>query len=81
MRKGLTKFGNSYGVIIDKPILDLLKISPDTPLEITTDGDRLVLTPLRAADASAAYGDRDAVRAAAAEVAEIYADTFRKLAR
>ncbi len=38
MIKKLVKHGNSYALIIDKPILDLLKITPDTPLEITTDG-------------------------------------------
>jgi antitoxin component of MazEF toxin-antitoxin module len=81
MRKGLTKFGNSYGVIIDKPILELLKITADTPIEVSTDGERLVLTPIRAEEPTPAYGDREALRAAAAEVVEIYAETFRKLAK
>lgn len=31
------------GIIIDKPILDLLGIAQDTPLEITTDGDTLII--------------------------------------
>ena len=42
MVKRLTKIGNSYGVIIDKPILELLKIDRDTALEISTDGEALV---------------------------------------
>jgi antitoxin component of MazEF toxin-antitoxin module len=44
MVKTLVKHGNSWALIIDKPILDLLKITPDMPLEVTTDGIRLVVT-------------------------------------
>jgi len=33
--------------VIDKPILDLLRITPDTPFEIVSDGQSLVLTPIR----------------------------------
>jgi antitoxin component of MazEF toxin-antitoxin module len=47
MVKTLTKHGNSYALIIDKPILELLHIEPDTPLDIRTDGDVLVLVPQR----------------------------------
>jgi len=32
-------------LVIDKPILDLLKIRPDTPLEIATDGRKLIISP------------------------------------
>ena len=46
MIKTLTKHGNSYALVIDKPILDLLKIRPDTPLEIVTDGKSLLILPL-----------------------------------
>jgi len=45
MIKTLTKHGNSYALVIDKPILDLLKIRPDTPLEIVTDGKSLMILP------------------------------------
>lgn len=45
MVKTLTKHGNSYALIIDKPILDLLKIEPDSPLEVSTDGKTLTITP------------------------------------
>ena len=37
MVKFLTKVGNSEALVIDKAILSLLKITQDTPLEITTD--------------------------------------------
>jgi len=45
--KTLTRHGNSYALIIDKPILELLRATPDTPFEIVTDGQCLVLTPVR----------------------------------
>ncbi|MEQ9097084.1 MAG: hypothetical protein RIE32_12560 [Phycisphaerales bacterium] len=47
MVKNLIKHGNSYAMIIDKPILDLLRASPDTPFEVISDGRSLVLTPVR----------------------------------
>ena len=47
MVKTLTKHGNSYALVIDKPILELLRVTPETPFEIVTDGQCLVLTPVR----------------------------------
>ncbi len=47
MIKKLTAIGNSYGLLIDKAILDILKITPDTELELSTDdGTRLIIEPL-----------------------------------
>ena len=45
MIKTLTKHGNSYALVIDKPILDLLNIRPDTPLAISTNGKSLIVSP------------------------------------
>jgi antitoxin component of MazEF toxin-antitoxin module len=47
MRKKLVTIGSSMGLIIDKPILDLLKISPETEMEMETDGENLILRPVR----------------------------------
>lgn len=47
MVKTLTKHGNSYALVIERPVLELLGIQPDTPLEITTDGQRLIISPVR----------------------------------
>ena len=41
MVKRLTQHGNSAALIIDKPVLDLLNITMDTPLEIATDGSEI----------------------------------------
>jgi hypothetical protein len=42
-----TKTSDSAALIIDKPILDLLKVDMDTPLEITTDGKNLIISPVK----------------------------------
>ncbi len=47
MTKTLIKHGNSLALVIDKPILEMLQISADTPLELTTDGDALLVSPIR----------------------------------
>ena len=57
--KKLVKHGNSYALIIDKPIMDLLGITPTTPLEITTDGQRLIITPIRKSGRRSRNPNRD----------------------
>lgn len=47
MIKTLTKHGNSWALVIDKAILDLLKIDPEMPLELSTDGQTLIVSPVR----------------------------------
>jgi antitoxin MazE len=47
MVKKLTKHGNSYAMVIDRPILDLIRATPETPFDIISDGRSLVLTPVR----------------------------------
>jgi antitoxin MazE len=74
MVKKLTKHGNSLALVIDRPILDLLKIDPTTPLEVTTDGKQLMITPVN--------GDARKARFDAAQTLAHtkYAKAFRKLA-
>ena len=47
MIKKLSKHGNSLALVIDRPILELLGIDESTPLEVSTDGQALVLVPVR----------------------------------
>jgi antitoxin component of MazEF toxin-antitoxin module len=73
MRKKLSAIGNSLGVVIEKPILELLDIDRDTELEMTTDGQRLIIEPVR---------DRKRrVLASAKKVMSAHDETFRKLAK
>ena len=47
MIKKLTKHGNSAALVIDKPILSLLGATADTSFEVRTNGNSLILTPVR----------------------------------
>ncbi len=49
MVKHLTAHGNSSALIIERSILELLHIKKDTPLEITTDGRNLIISPVSSA--------------------------------
>lgn len=50
MKKNLTRNGNSYALTLDKPLMELLSMTPDMPMEIRTDGQSLLVTPLRPVD-------------------------------
>ena len=73
MRKKLTAIGNSLGVVIEKPILELLDIDRDTELEMRTDGKLIILEPVRQR--------RKRVAEAARRVLDRHDETFRKLAK
>ncbi|MBS0265687.1 MAG: AbrB/MazE/SpoVT family DNA-binding domain-containing protein [Planctomycetes bacterium] len=47
MHKTLIKHGNSLALVIDKPILEMLQITAETPLELTTNGDAILIRPIR----------------------------------
>ncbi len=74
MQKKLSVVGNSLGLIIDEPVLELLRIDKDTPLDVSTDGDALIVRPLRDARA-------ERVRPVALSVSERHAAAFEKLAK
>jgi antitoxin MazE len=73
VRKKLSAVGNSLGVVIEKPILELLDIDRETELEMTTDGQRLIIEPVRRR--------RKRVLASAKKVMDAHDETFRKLAK
>jgi antitoxin MazE len=76
MVKHLQAVGNSSGVIIDKPILELLRITPDTDLDISTDGERLIITPIRQQATR-----KSKLAQAQVQVIANHERTFRKLAK
>ena len=58
MLKRLSKLGNSQGIIIEKPILDLLGITAETSLDLTvTSEGGLLIRPLKAVGHAASHGD------------------------
>ena len=74
MIKNLVKHGNSWALVIDRPILELLKIDPESPLEITTDGRSMLIAPAGGSD------HQSRVAAAREKVNARYAKAFKKLA-
>lgn len=75
MIKKLAKHGNSLALIIDRPILELLRIDQDTPLEITTDGAGLVVKPVEDESRERKF------RAALARTNERYGRVLQRLAK
>jgi antitoxin component of MazEF toxin-antitoxin module len=75
MRKRLTKTGNGLAIILEKPILEATGIDEATPLEISTDGDVIVISPVRNASR------RRAVWKSLNEIDKLYAGVFRRLAK
>ncbi|MCG2794727.1 MAG: AbrB/MazE/SpoVT family DNA-binding domain-containing protein [Actinomycetia bacterium] len=47
MIKKLTRHGNSLALVMERGVLDLLNIDADTPLDISTDGEVLIISPVR----------------------------------
>lgn len=75
MIKKLTKHGNSLALVIDRPILELLKIDPETSLSIETDGKRLIISK------AGPTLRRKKFEAAQHSVHERYAGAFKELAK
>jgi antitoxin component of MazEF toxin-antitoxin module len=74
VRKKLTRTGNSLALVLDKPLLDQVGIDATTPLEVSTDGHVIVISPVR-------KGRRAArVKALVAEAHQRYSGVFRRLA-
>ena len=74
MIKKLSAVCNSLGLIIDRPILELLDIAKDTPLEVKTDGEALIIRPVRKAPLM------DRALTAADRLMDAHEETYRKLA-
>lgn len=75
MQKRLTRTGNSHALVLDKGILEATGIDSDTMLEISTDGDVILISPARDEDRVAKLKrgmDRMHTR---------YAGAFRRLAQ
>lgn len=78
MVKKLAAVGNSLGLIIERPILELLGITKDTLLELRTDGESLIVRPVNTATKAS---ELDRALVAAEELMDAHDETFRKLAK
>ena len=75
MIKTLTPHGNSQALVIEKAILNLLNIGNETPLEVTTDGTNIIISPVRDKSREKAF------RLALDKVNKNHAKTLKKLAQ
>jgi antitoxin component of MazEF toxin-antitoxin module len=73
MIKRLRRIGNSFGILIDRPILDLLGVGPGAAFQITTDGKALHMTPVKEEHAAK-------VERAARRMTKIHSKTLKRLA-
>lgn len=71
--------GEDLGLVIEKPILELLHITRDTDLEISTDGERLIIEPVRSEASKAEHRAR--VAAATKAVLAKHSVLLEKLAK
>ena len=75
MIKTLTKHGNSAALVIERPILELLGATADTAFEVVTDGNALILTPIKDAVRHTRF------RKSLEKVGARYAKSFEELAK
>jgi antitoxin MazE len=75
MRKHLVPVGNSLALIIDKPILELLHVDRETPIELRVEGDQLILV------AATKAKRRAKMKVIAKRIFDEHASTMAKLSR
>jgi antitoxin component of MazEF toxin-antitoxin module len=74
MRKRLTRTGNSLALVLDRPVLEATGLDADSLVEVSTNGDVIVVTPVRAKKRSAKLAE------ALEEINARYAGVFKRLA-
>ena len=80
MIRRIRPIGNSHGLIIDKSVLDFLKLGDGSLVEVSlaAGGKGILLTPVSEDDPKAARKAR--VRASGDRVMKRHGDAFKKLA-
>jgi antitoxin MazE len=73
MTKKLTRTGNSLALVLDRALLEATGIDSATPLEVSTDGDVIVISPVRSRTRT------DRLRRIMAQAHQRYSGTFRRL--
>ena len=74
MVKTLTRTGTSLALVLDRSILEATGIEADTKLEVSTDGDVIVVSPIRSKTRTAR------VRKVLDDLHREHAGAFRRLA-
>jgi antitoxin component of MazEF toxin-antitoxin module len=74
MRSKLIRVGDSLALILDELLRETLEIDADTEFELSTDGDVLVVTPIRT------HPRAERLDEVVAEVRDRHGGVFRRLA-
>jgi len=74
MIKTLTRTGNSTALIIDKEIQKATGLQPGSEVEVSTNGDVIIVSPVRSAERT------KRLRAVMRELDDEYAGAFKRLA-
>ena len=80
MEKKLSKHGNSRAIVIEKPILDLLSITDETVLKITTEDGKIIIEPVNRVKKMKISSDKKMQRIYE-EMVEKYGPALKKLAK
>jgi antitoxin MazE len=75
MQKKLTKTGNSFALVLDRSILERAKIDTNAPVEVLTDGECIVIAPVREKARAEQF------RKVMEQINTQYAGVFRRLAK
>ena len=75
MIKKMVQHGNSAAIIIDKPVMELLDFDINTPLEISTDGKNLIISPINNP------GRMEKLEASLTKINKKHGKTLEKLAK
>ncbi|MEO7295202.1 MAG: AbrB/MazE/SpoVT family DNA-binding domain-containing protein [Candidatus Limnocylindria bacterium] len=75
MVKKLTRTGNSVAVVLDKAILDAAGLAEGATVEVSTDGEVIVIAPVTT------QGDADRLRLAEDWAHHTYEGAFKRLAK
>jgi len=79
MIKKLSKHGNSLAIILDKAILTLLNIDEKTKIKIRTDGNNIILEPIKTEGKRGTFEDKK-LKKIYEKLVEKYKDDLEKLA-
>ena len=74
MKKKLTRTGNSVALVLDRDLLDAAGLDAGATVEVSTDGEVIVISPVRGARRT------ERLRKVMARAHDRYAGAFRRLA-
>jgi antitoxin component of MazEF toxin-antitoxin module len=79
--KKLSRVGKSYSLIIDRNIMQLLDINPETELEVSIQGNSLLVTPSNKKEVLSNQDHKEKIRNAFQQSLEQYGMVYKKLAQ